>query len=136
LWTAERRLGRVVVANPSHPGPAERITDPTSRWLGSSRLVGPRAPLEEARGMTYHHTMPKAKVALTLDEQVLARLDRMVQGGVYPNRSQAVEAALREKLERLDRTRLARECAKLDPDLERALAEEGLAGDLAEWPAY
>jgi Arc/MetJ-type ribon-helix-helix transcriptional regulator len=86
--------------------------------------------------MTYHHTMPKAKIALTLDERTLARLDRLVRGGVYPNRSQAVEATLREKLDRLDRTRLARECAKLDPAAERALAEEGLAGDLAEWPAY
>jgi Arc/MetJ-type ribon-helix-helix transcriptional regulator len=80
--------------------------------------------------------MPKAKVALTLDERVLARVDALVRGGAHPNRSAAVEAALREKLERLDRTRLARECAKLDPDHERALAEEGVAGDLAEWPGY
>ncbi len=86
--------------------------------------------------MTYHHTMPKSKVALTLDEHVLARVDRLVRAGAYPNRSVAVEAALREKLERLDRTRLARECAKLDPDLERALAEDGIAGELADWPAY
>jgi Arc/MetJ-type ribon-helix-helix transcriptional regulator len=86
--------------------------------------------------MTYDHTMPKAKVALTLDENVLARLDRLVHAGAYPNRSVAVESALREKLERVDRTHLARECAKLDPKVERALAEEGLTGDLAEWPAY
>jgi Arc/MetJ-type ribon-helix-helix transcriptional regulator len=80
--------------------------------------------------------MPKSKVALTLDEHVLARLDRLVRGGAYPNRSVAVEAAVREKLARLDRTRLARECARLDPEQEQALAEEGAAGDLAEWPAY
>jgi Arc/MetJ-type ribon-helix-helix transcriptional regulator len=86
--------------------------------------------------MTYHHTMPKPKVALTLDGHVLARLDRLVRAGAYPNRSVAVEAALREKLERLDRTRLARECGKLDPAVERALAEEGLAEDLADWPGY
>ena len=86
--------------------------------------------------MTYHHTMPKSKVALTLDERVLARVDRLVRAGAYPNRSVAVEAALRDKLERLDRTRLARECARLDPELERGLAEEGLGEDLGEWPAY
>jgi Arc/MetJ-type ribon-helix-helix transcriptional regulator len=80
--------------------------------------------------------MPKPKVALTLDERVLARVDRLVRTGAYPNRSVAVEAALREKLERLDRTRLVRECAKLDPDFERALAEEGIAEDLDAWPAY
>ena len=46
---------------------------------------------------------------------------------VFPNRSQAVEVAVQEKLSRLKRERLARECAKLDPDFERALAEEGFA---------
>lgn len=35
--------------------------------------------------------------------------------------------AISEELERLAKTRLARECAKLDPAEERALAEEGLA---------
>jgi Arc/MetJ-type ribon-helix-helix transcriptional regulator len=80
--------------------------------------------------------MPKSKVALTLDERVLARVDRLVRTGAYPNRSVAVEAALREKLERLDRTRLVRECAKLDPDFERTMADEGLAEDLDAWPAY
>lgn len=86
--------------------------------------------------MTHHRTMAKSKVALTIDEQVLARVDRLVRAGAYPNRSAAVETAVREKLERLDRTRLARECAKLDPDQEQAPAEEGLAGDMGAWPAY
>ena len=39
------------------------------------------------------------------------------------------EAALR-------RARFDDECAKLDPAEERALAEEGLAADLADWPEY
>ncbi len=43
---------------------------------------------------------------------------------------------MREKLERLDRSRLARECAKLDPALEQRLADEGLAADFEEWPEY
>ena len=41
-----------------------------------------------------------------------------------------------EKLERLERSRLARECAKLDPIFEKGLAEEGVSQDLAEWPEY
>jgi Arc/MetJ-type ribon-helix-helix transcriptional regulator len=80
--------------------------------------------------------MSKAKVALTLDERVLARLDRLVRAGAFPNRSAAVETAVREKLERLDRGRLARESGKLDAHRERALADEGLEEDLAEWPGY
>jgi uncharacterized protein (DUF433 family) len=38
--------------------------------------------------------------------------------------------------ERLDRNRLERECAKLDPKEEREIAGEGLGADLAEWPKY
>jgi hypothetical protein len=41
-----------------------------------------------------------------------------------------------DKLERLERSRLAQECAKLDPKYEKALAEEGLSEDVAEWPEY
>jgi hypothetical protein len=38
------------------------------------------------------------------------------------------KVAILEKLTRTRRARLARECAKLDPAEEKALAEEGLAG--------
>ncbi|MDO8750013.1 MAG: hypothetical protein Q7K03_02555 [Dehalococcoidia bacterium] len=41
----------------------------------------------------------------------------------------AIEDVLMEKMERLRKTRLAVECAKLDPVLEKALAEEGFAED-------
>jgi hypothetical protein len=34
-----------------------------------------------------------------------------------------------KKLARLERSRLAQECAKLDPAFEKALAEEGLSED-------
>lgn len=37
-----------------------------------------------------------------------------------------------EKLERVERSRLARECAKLDPKFEKALAEEGMSEDSSE----
>jgi len=55
---------------------------------------------------------------------------------VFPNRSQAIQEAVEEKLSRLEHGRLARECAKLDPAFEKALAEEGLSEELAEWPVY
>ncbi len=80
--------------------------------------------------------MAKAKIAIALDPEVLARLDALVAEERFPSRSQAVQAAIEEKLRRLERTRLADECAKLDPAFEKALAEEGLSEDLAEWPAY
>ena len=67
--------------------------------------------------------MAREKIAITLDENTVARL---VRQGVYPNRSRAIEHAVEEKLERLDRRRLARECEKLDVNFEEKMAEEGL----------
>jgi metal-responsive CopG/Arc/MetJ family transcriptional regulator len=80
--------------------------------------------------------MTKSKVAVSLDESLLNRLDRLVKKSVFPNRSQAIQVAVEEKLERLERSRLARECAKLDPDFEKSLAEEGLSEELSGWPEY
>jgi len=80
--------------------------------------------------------MGKSKVAISLDESTLNRLDKLVQKQVFPSRSQAIEEAVAEKLARLERSRLAQECAKLDPAFEKALAEEGLSEDLAKWPEY
>ena len=78
--------------------------------------------------------MPKSKVAVMLDSQVVGELDELVARGRFASRSRAIEAAIAEKLERLAGIRLVREVAKLDPDEERALAEEGMASELAAWP--
>jgi metal-responsive CopG/Arc/MetJ family transcriptional regulator len=78
----------------------------------------------------------RAKVAISLDESTLDRLDKLVQKRVFPSRSQAIEEAVTEKLQRIERSRLAQECAKLDPAFEKALAEEGLSEELKEWPEY
>lgn len=80
--------------------------------------------------------MGRAKIAITIDRSTLKRLDEMVEAKLYPNRSQAVQAAISEKLDQLERGRLARECAKLDPKFEKALAEEGIAAELSKWPEY
>ncbi len=80
--------------------------------------------------------MPKSKVAVTLSAEILKELDSLIADQRFPNRSQAVEIALAEKLERLSHTRLAREAAKLDPAEEKALAEEGMGVEIASWPEY
>ena len=80
--------------------------------------------------------MQTAKIAITIDQGTLVRLDRLVMQKVFPSRSNAIQIAVQEKIERLDRIRLARECAKLDPREEQALAEEGVAQELAQWPEY
>jgi metal-responsive CopG/Arc/MetJ family transcriptional regulator len=80
--------------------------------------------------------MRSAKIAVTIDQGLLSRLDKLVQEQRFPNRSRAVQEALRDKLDRMERGRLARECAKLDPAFEQQLADEGLAEDLKQWPEY
>jgi metal-responsive CopG/Arc/MetJ family transcriptional regulator len=80
--------------------------------------------------------MDTAKVAITLNKKTLEQLDRLVKKRLFPNRSKAIQKAVEEKLQRLNRSRLARECAKLDPAFEKAMAEEGLSEDLSQWPEY
>ncbi len=80
--------------------------------------------------------MRKAKIAVTLKKDTVKRVDQLVREQVYESRSRAVEEAVEEKLARLDRRRLVRECAKLDPDFEKAMAEEGIAAEASEWPEY
>jgi Arc/MetJ-type ribon-helix-helix transcriptional regulator len=80
--------------------------------------------------------MPKTKVALTLDSDLLEQVDDLVARQRFRNRSQAVEAALSDKLRRLARTRLAREAARLNPVEEKRVADEGMADALDAWPEY
>ena len=80
--------------------------------------------------------MMMTKVAITIEQDLLAELDQLVAERVFPNRSKAVPQAVREKLAPMRRTRLAAECAKLDPQIEQALAEQGMAWESETWPAY
>ena len=80
--------------------------------------------------------MSMSKVAVSMDRELLTELDRLVAKQVFANRSQAVQVAVREKVARLKRRRLAEECAKMDPQYEKSLAEEGMAGELDRWPEY
>ncbi|HFD33067.1 MAG TPA: CopG family transcriptional regulator [Gammaproteobacteria bacterium] len=80
--------------------------------------------------------MSSSKIAITLESGMLAEVDALVKKHVFPNRSRAIQEAVKEKLSRLNHSLLAQECAKLDPDYEKALADEGLTEDLSEWPEY
>jgi len=65
-----------------------------------------------------------SRYTISVDESVLAGIDRLVRDGLFASRSQAVDAAIKEWLRH---SRLAREAAKLDVAEEQALAEEGYA---------
>ena len=80
--------------------------------------------------------MTASKIAITIDDNTLKQIDSLVKSKLFPNRSKAIQEAITEKLMRLEKRRLAQECAKLDPNFEQSLAEEGLSSELEEWPPY
>jgi Arc/MetJ-type ribon-helix-helix transcriptional regulator len=64
-------------------------------------------------------------IAVTVDSNLVADIDRLIASGEFRNRSDAFETAARERLRQMRRSRLAVEVAKLDPAEEQALANEG-----------
>jgi Arc/MetJ-type ribon-helix-helix transcriptional regulator len=80
--------------------------------------------------------MPMAKIAVSIDERVVSRLDGLVRKGLFPNRSKAIQEALESQMSKLDRSRLAIECSKLDSKEEKKLAEEGMSYEGELWPEY
>lgn len=80
--------------------------------------------------------MAVSKIAITIDDKMLKQIDILVKSKCFPNRSKAIQEALSEKLIRLEKSRLAQECAKLDPGFEQSLAEEGFSAEMEEWPEY
>ena len=87
-------------------------------------------------GNTGGRVMAASKIAISIDQGTLKKLDRLVKSHTFPSRSRAIQDAVEEKLKKLEKGRLARECSKLDPDFEKALAEEGFADEVTRWPEY
>ncbi|HEX3529478.1 MAG TPA: ribbon-helix-helix domain-containing protein [Thermoanaerobaculia bacterium] len=79
--------------------------------------------------------MSSAKIAISLDMAALKEVDELVAGGMFPSRSKLIQDAVAEKVQRLRKSRLAQECAKLLPPAEQAAAEDFFR-DEAEWPKY
>jgi len=80
--------------------------------------------------------MATSKIAISIDQNILIRLDLLVKEHLFQNRSRAIQEAVVEKLKRLEDDSLARECSKLDPLYEQNLSEEDFALVMEEWPDY
>jgi len=80
--------------------------------------------------------MAASKIAITIDDRMLKQIDILVKSKYFPNRSKAIQEAVAEKLMRLEKSRLAQECAKLDSAFEQSMAEEGFSTEMEEWPEY
>lgn len=80
--------------------------------------------------------MTAAKVAVSVDAELLREVDRWVAQGEYPSRSTAFQSALsRLARDRQRKRSLIAELAKLDPAEERALAEEWSSAEVP-WPKF
>ncbi len=87
-------------------------------------------------GITIGITMGAAKFAISIDESLLKKLDSLVKKGLFPNRSRAFQSAMKEKIERLEHVRLARECSKLDKKAEQEMADDISKEEFKSWPEY
>ena len=73
--------------------------------------------------------MSTKSINITIDQQILARLDSMVTNKIYANRSRIIEEAVREKLQALDEELIGEQAKLLSQDE----AEEWLDGELELW---
>lgn len=80
--------------------------------------------------------MRTVKITVTIDQNLLDALDQLVEENQFPSRSRAIQEAIRDKLVRLRRSRLSRECAKLNPTFEQAMADDIPTNDDEQWPEY
>jgi hypothetical protein len=78
------------------------------------------------------------KIAVAIDKDLRLAREARPTDSASGNRGgvRAVQETIAEKLERMQKARLAHECEKLDPGFERELAELGLAEDAKRWPKY
>lgn len=83
----------------------------------------------------YTGGMSTVKVAISIEQDVLATIDRLVDEAFYPNRSKAIQDAVIKRLARLSKSRLLRECQKLDANAEQEMADEFLSGE-SKWPEF
>ena len=76
--------------------------------------------------------MTAAKIAISIDQGVLGRIDDLVRTKRFRSRSEVFQTAISAQLARLDDDLLARECGKLDPSEEQSFADIGLSTDLSD----
>jgi Arc/MetJ-type ribon-helix-helix transcriptional regulator len=69
----------------------------------------------------------RTKISVTIPETVVSAVDTLVKQGNFPNRSAAFEEAVKKLLRSHLDAHIEAEAAKLDRDIEKAEAEEGMA---------
>lgn len=73
--------------------------------------------------------MPTKSINITIDEELLTKLDAIVATGKYPNRSRSIEDAIVFRLKALDEEMIGEQAKLLGKDE----SEEWLEGELELW---
>lgn len=101
----------------------------TGRPVHASRVVRRRTRDRHTYGPTIRHTVAKAKVAVSLDARPVKEVDALVKGRQFPSGSAAIEAALRDQAKARRDADYEAMLAQLDPDEERAWANQRYHGE-------
>ncbi|MDP1574512.1 MAG: ribbon-helix-helix domain-containing protein [Coxiellaceae bacterium] len=80
--------------------------------------------------------MSVAKIAISIDQLLLKKLDYWVKQEKFENRSQAIQLAIEASIVDLEQHALSCECEKLNRKEEQKIAEEGLSGDADAWEKF
>ncbi len=80
--------------------------------------------------------MPKDKVAITVEKEILRELDLMVKEKNLPSRSKAIEEAISQLIENWRKKRLFEQLRKLDIEAEKAEAEASIDAVNEAWQKY
>ncbi|HAA86377.1 MAG TPA: CopG family transcriptional regulator [Kosmotogaceae bacterium] len=80
--------------------------------------------------------MPKDKVAITIEKDILRELDLMVKEKNIPSRSKAIEDAISQLIENWRKNRLYEQLRNLDVEAEKAEAEASVDAVNEAWQKY
>ena len=80
--------------------------------------------------------MNSAKIAVSIDGELLKKIDYFVNKKKFKTRSHAIQIAVSNTIEHLEHKRLAQECSKLNVKFEQQIADEGISEDEKEWPTF
>jgi Arc/MetJ-type ribon-helix-helix transcriptional regulator len=86
--------------------------------------------------LVFGGVMSVAKIAISIDKNLLKKLDYWVKQEKFDNRSQAIQVAVQAAMIDWEQHALTQACEKLDKKSEQQLAEEGLLGEVDAWEKF
>lgn len=80
--------------------------------------------------------MPTKKITITLEENTVDDIDKLVKVNKYKSRSKAIQKAIEEYLKMAEKQKLYDQIDKLDEEEEMKVAEESMEAVNEIWDEY